>query len=290
MKSEGFMYTTELPHRGVMEIEGEDRALFLQGLITNDIHLVTPKRSIYTLFLTPQGRFLYDFFIMEEEGVYFLEGETSHLESLLKKFALYKLRSKINLKLRPDLKVHAFWGEGVPHVLGLEEEPGYTRNGIFVDPRLVELGVRTLSLTPSPSVALATLQDYDRHRLLLGVPEGNKDVIPEKSIPLECGMDELNAISWTKGCYMGQELTARTKHRGLVRKRLLPVKIEGDAPDPGAKIFLKEEPVGEMRSHNGLDGLALLRIEALNLQGEFICEKAHLKPYVPFWMHIEDPS
>lgn len=284
------MYITELPHRGVMEIEGEDRAPFLQGLITNDIHLVTPSRSIYTLLLTPQGRFLYDLFIMEKEGTYLLEGETSRLEDLLKKLNLYKLRSKVTLKLRADLTVYALWGEGICHLFNLKEEPGNTQQGIFMDPRLVELGARTIGLTPSQNGMLATPQDYDTHRLELGVPEGGKDLIPEKSIPLECGLDELNAISWTKGCYMGQELTARTKHRGLVRKRLIPVKIEGDAPEEGTKIFLKNEPVGEMRSHNGSSGLALLRIEALNTQGELVCGDAHLKPHVPSWMHITIPE
>lgn len=282
------MYIAELPHRGVIEIEGEDKASFLQGLMTNDIHLVTPSRSIYTLLLTPQGRFLYDLFIMEKEGAYLLEGEVSRLEDLLKKLTLYKLRSKVTLKLRPDLTVYAMWGEGICHLFNLKEEPGYTQQGIFVDPRLAALGARTLDLIYSPNMAFATPQDYDTHRLELGVPEGGKDLIPEKSIPLECGLDELNAISWTKGCYMGQELTARTKHRGLVRKRLIPVKIEGNAPGTGTKILLKKEPVGEMRSHNGSSGLALLRIEALNSEGEFVWGDAHLKPHVPSWMHIED--
>ncbi|MBP9692027.1 MAG: folate-binding protein YgfZ [Alphaproteobacteria bacterium] len=284
------MYIAELPHRGVIEIEGEDKASFLQGLMTNDIHLVTPSRSIYTLLLTPQGRFLYDLFIMEKEGAYLLEGEASRLEDLLKKLTLYKLRSKVTLKLRPDLTVYALWGEGIHHLFNLKEEPGNTQHGIFVDPRLAALGARTLDLIYSPNMAFVTPEDYDTHRLELGVPEGGKDLIPEKSIPLECSLDELNAISWTKGCYMGQELTARTKHRGLVRKRLIPVKIEGNAPGTGTKILLKEEPVGEMRSHNGFSGLALLRIEALSSEGEFVWGDAHLKPHVPPWMHIEDPS
>jgi folate-binding protein YgfZ len=269
-----------------MEIEGEDRALFLQGLITNDIHLVAPNRSIYTLFLTPQGRFLYDFFILEKEGGYLLEGDASQLEGLLKKLTLYKLRSKVNLKLRPELQVWAVWGEDIPQAFDLEKELGNAREGAFMDPRLLELGARAIGPMSSQKGNLATPEEYDRHRLRLGVPEGGKDLIPEKSIPLECGLDELNAIHWTKGCYMGQELTARTKHRGLVRKRLIPVKIEGNAPEAGTKVFLNGDPVGEMRSHNNSYGLALLRIEALNTQGEFVCGEARLEPHLPSWMHI----
>lgn len=284
------MYVTTLPHRGVLEIKGEDKAAFLQGLVTNDINLVTPHQAIYATLLTPQGRFLYDFFIIESENAYLLDAEASRLGDLLKKLSLYKLRSKITLNLRPDLQVYAFWGEDVAIQLDLREELGNLRECFFMDPRLLELGARFIGVDLSEPFQAATPHDYDGHRLKFGIPEGGKDLIPEKSIPLESGLDELNAISWTKGCYMGQELTARTKYRGLVRKRLFPVTIEGDPPQEGTEILQNENSVGEMRSHNTHWGMALLRLEALKAQGEFVCGKAQLKPYVPVWMRFEDPS
>jgi folate-binding protein YgfZ len=266
------MFISPLPHRGILEIQGEDKATFLQGLISNDINLITPEHALYATLLSPQGRFLYDFFIMEKEGSFFLDGEAARLADLAKKLNLYKLRSHVTLTLRPDLKVFALWGE--------EEMPKDT----FMDPRLTELGARFIGEHSLPDIPIASPEDYNLHRLKLGVPEGGTDLIPEKSILLECGLEELNAISWNKGCYVGQELTARTKFQGLVRKRLFPVRIEGTAPDFGTEIFLGDIAVGSMRSHRKGFGLALLRLEYVKELPELRCDEAILKPYKPFWM------
>jgi folate-binding protein YgfZ len=268
------MFIAELPHRGVIEIEGEDKATFLQGLISNDINLVTPEQAIYATLLTPQGRFLFDFFITDKNGTFLLDVESTRHEELLKKLNLFKLRSKVTLKARPDLKVYALWGE--------ENFP----MEVYSDPRLKALGVRLIGQT-EPN---ASAEEYDFHRLKLGVPEGGIDLLPEKAILLESGLDELNAISWTKGCYMGQELTARTKYRGLVRKRLFPIKIEGPAPENGTEVFLGDTPVGEMRSSCNGYGLALLRIEAAKDGEALQCGKASLTPYIPDWMVVVEPS
>lgn len=268
------MFIAELPHRGVIEIEGEDKGTFLQGLISNDINLVTPNQAIYATLLTPQGRFLFDFFITEKDGKYLLDVESARLEAFLKKLSLFKLRSKVTLKAGPDLKIYALWGEGN---FPVEAYP---------DPRLEALGARLIGQT-EPN---ASAKEYDLHRLKLGVPEGGIDLLPEKAILLESGLDELNAISWTKGCYMGQELTARTKYRGLVRKRLFPVKIEGPALESGAEVFLGDTIVGEMRSSRNDYGLALLRIEAAKSGSSLTCGEGSLKPYIPDWMVVEEPS
>jgi len=287
------MLMTHLPQRGVLEIQGEDKSSFLQGLISNDIHQVNSERSIYAVLLTPQGRFLYDFFIMEQEGSYLLDAESARLEEILKKLSLYKLRSQVKILPRPDLKVFAIWGEDAKS-LPLKEEVGATKDGFFHDPRLLELGVRVMRESDPQGFQAATPQDYDLHRLSLGVPESGCDLIPDKTIPLEAGLDELHAISWTKGCYMGQELTARTKYRGLVRKRLFPVTIDGAAPPAGSDIFLNETSVGRMMSHAGSQGLVLLRLEAFEVYqnggGDLICEGALLKPYSSFWMNLETSS
>lgn len=262
------MHITHLPHRGVLEIQGEDRATFLQGLITNDINLVTPEHAIYTAMLSPQGRFLYDFFIIERDGAYRLDVDAGRLADLVKKLSLYKLRSRVTLTPREDLKVFAMWG-------------GDTLLEAFIDPRLKELGSRMIGEADQN----ASVQNYNLHRIKLGVPEGGLDLIPEKSILLECGLDELNAISWTKGCYIGQELTTRTKFLGLVRKRLLPVTIEGPGSEVGSDIFLDETKVGTMYSHEDSYGLALLRLEYFEGQESPLrCNKAILTPYKPFWM------
>lgn len=276
------MMMTPLPHRGILEIQGEDKATFLQGLISNDINQVTPEQAIYATLMSPQGRFLYDFFIMERDGSYFLDVEAGRLPDLMKKLSLYKLRSKVTLTPRPDLKVFALWGENVAKSFSLKEERGSCQSGIYIDPRLKELGARGMGKVPP--FQSVPFQEYEVHRLKLGVPEGGRDLIPEKSILLESGLDELNAISWTKGCYIGQELTTRTKFLGLVRKRLLPVKIEGPAADFGADVFLKDVKVGTMYTSADGHGLALLRLEHLKGEDVLQCAEAILRPHKPFWM------
>ena len=126
---------------------------------------------------------------------------------------------------------------------------------LLVDPRLGELGGRAIlpreALRPALAafgLAEADFADYDRHRLALGIPDGSRDLLPDKSILLEAGFDELNGVDWQKGCYVGQELTARTKYRGLIKKRLLPVRIDGPAPAPGTIVTLDGKDAGEMRS------------------------------------------
>ena len=278
------MMITPLPHRGVLEIQGEDKTAFLQGLISNDINGVTPENAIYATLMSPQGRFLYDFFIMERDGSYFLDVEAGRLADLVKKLSLYKLRSAVRLIPRPDLKVFALWGDNVAKKFGLKEERGQAMPGLYMDPRLIELGVRGMG--EIPPFETTSLEEYEVHRLKLGVPEGGRDLIPEKSILLESGLDELNAISWTKGCYIGQELTTRTKFLGLVRKRLLPVRIEGPAPDFGTEILLGEVKVGTMCTHADGYGLALLRLEHLKGEDVLQCAEAVLRPYKPFWMNF----
>ncbi|HTT80545.1 MAG TPA: tRNA-modifying protein YgfZ, partial [Stellaceae bacterium] len=129
---------------------------------------------------------------------------------------------------------------------------------------------------------------YDRHRLALGVPDGSRDLVPEKSILLEAGFDELNGVDWQKGCYVGQELTARTKYRGLVKRRLFPVEIAGAPPAPGAIISANGHEAGEMRSSQGGLGLALLRLDAVAEGGRLEVEGATLTPFRPHWMRLPD--
>jgi hypothetical protein len=283
------MMMTPLPHRGVLEIQGDDKSAFLQGLLSNDINEVGPEQAIYATLLTPQGRFLYDFFIVEQEGSYFLDVESQRLPDLIKKLSLYKLRSHVTMIPRPELKVYALWGEGIEKALNLKDERGFSHGGFYKDPRLSELGARFMGLEAPQGFSLGTVQDYDFHRIKLGVPEGGLDLLPEKSILLELGLDELHAINWKKGCYVGQELTTRSKFLGLVRKRLFPVKIEGPIPEFGAEIFFEEIAIGSMRSSQKDVGLALLRLEHLKFdeegQGQTLrCGEAMLTPYKPFWM------
>jgi folate-binding protein YgfZ len=135
------------------------------------------------------------------------------------------------------------------------------------------------------------LAAYDALRLPLGVPDGSRDLQVEKALLLENGFDELNGVDWKKGCYMGQELTARTKYRALIKKRLFPVRIEGALPDPGTPVVRDGEEVGELRSGTGDRALAMLRLDAVRGNGPpLTAGGARLLPETPPWMRLPDPA
>jgi folate-binding protein YgfZ len=290
-----------LEARGVLGITGADARPFLQGLISNDITRVMPTRAVYATLLTAQGRWLHDFFVTELAaelgGGLLLEAERERLPDLAKRLRLYKLRSQVAIEPRDALAVAALWPEDALDALGLARDPGAAaqRAGgvVHVDPRLAALGARAVVPRDRLDEALAgfdraPLADYDRLRLTLGVPDGSRDFIAEKSILLENGVDELNGVDWKKGCYVGQELTARTKYRGLIKKRLLPVGIEGPLPAPGTLVMLGDREAGEMRSAADGIGLALLRLELVDaaaLEGEPLrAGEARLRVQRPDWV------
>ncbi|MGH6892834.1 MAG: YgfZ/GcvT domain-containing protein, partial [Dongiaceae bacterium] len=266
------------PDRAAIAIAGEDRQAFLQGLISNDTAKISASRAIYATLLTAQGRFLFDLFIAEQDGRYLVDCSGPRRADLIKRLSMYRLRSKATITdIDSDWCAALLFGADAMAAVGLDAEAGRAVSfggGIaYADPRLSGLGIRLILPRASAREQLFGLRatedsdggGYHRLRMSLGVPDAAYDLTPEKSILLENGFDELNAIDWQKGCYMGQELTARTRYRGLVRKRLLPVRIEGAAPAPGTPLMLGDQEVGEMRgaSADGTVGLAMVRLEAL---------------------------
>lgn len=288
-----------LTDRGVLRIAGDDARVFLQGLISNDVQDLDQDRAIWAAFLTPQGRYLHDFFISAHDGELLLDCEADRLEDLKRRLSIYRLRSRVTLTdARPEYAVWALTGDGAADALDLPSgKRGVARpltgGRVFTDPRLADIGARALLPAESGAQALGDLgfvsgerSDYDRLRIALGLPDGSRDSIVEKSLLLECGFEELHGIDWNKGCYLGQELTARTRYRGLVKRRLLPVATEGSLPSPGTPITLAGKEVGEVRS--GLEGMALaiLRLEALDASergGELRAGEARLHPRRPSW-------
>src|SRR5215469_10716932 len=286
-----------LEDRGVLTVTGEDRQSFLQGLVSNDVTKVATQRAIYAGLLTAQGRFLHDFFIAECRGAFALDAEAARLDDLRRRLSLYRLRSKVTLSAAGDLAVVALFGERALSSLGLVDEPGRAQplgdGVVFVDPRLARLGAR--AILPRAAVrqiaalgfTAATAADYDAMRLALGVPDGSRDLPIEQALLLENGFDELHGVDWQKGCYVGQEVTARMKYRALVRKRLTTVRIEGDTPPPGTPVLLDGEEAGEMRTALGRQGLALLKLEMVeraDREGRpLTAGGAALTPIKPAW-------
>lgn len=287
-----------LDARGLVTVGGADAAEFLQGLISNDIRQVSAERAMWAALLTPQGKYLHDFFVTLIGGVYHLDCEKPRLMDLGQRLSRYKLRAKIDLGIADGHVVAAMPGEGALKLLGLPAEPGTARaveGGIvYVDPRLAAVGARAVLPKGSAEATLqglgfrpVALDTYETLRLDCGLPDGSRDLVVEKSILLESNFDELHGVDWNKGCYMGQELTARTKYRGLVKKRLLPVTVEGAAPPPGTPVLLDGKDAGEMRTAADGRGLALLRLEqldkALQGEGQLKAGDATLTPRKPDW-------
>jgi tRNA-modifying protein YgfZ len=289
----------ELGARGLLAVAGEDRRAFLQGLISNDVEKATPERAIHAALLTAQGKYLHDFFVVALGDTLILDGEAARLADLQRRLALYKLRAKVTLApAAGDLAVFAAFGGGALAALKLPQEAGAARSfagGVaFVDPRLAALGARVIAPREAAAAALrgggfaqTDFAPYDRLRLAEGIPDGSRDLTVEKAILLESGFDELNGVDWQKGCYIGQELTARTKYRGLVKKRLMPVRIEGALPPPGTPVTLDGKEAGEMRSGSDGIGLALLRLEAVASAAEagrmLQAGAARITPVKPGW-------
>jgi folate-binding protein YgfZ len=268
-----------LPARGVIEVAGDDAVSFLQGLVSNDVTEAAPGHAVWAALLTPQGKWLADFFILADGARLLLDVEHGQVPMLIQRLGRFRLRAKVTVRdVSEAWHVHVAWG-GVPDIaVGVIAAP---------DPRLPAAGWRLLA--PELLPVTATAEAWDLHRLALGLPDGSRDLEAEKTVLLEAGFDELGGVSWSKGCYMGQELTARTKYRGLVKRRLVPVAIDGALPPPGTPVLRDGAEVGAMRSGRGRIGLAQLRLEAIGA-ASLACGEAVLAPCPPAWMALPETT
>jgi folate-binding protein YgfZ len=289
-----------LADRGVLALHGGDARSFLQGLTSNDMARIREDQAGYGALLTPQGKYLFDFFIVQEGAQLLLETELARLEHLLRRLLMYRLRSKVDLgDVSTRFAVAVLIGDEVAGPLGLPQRLGAARaldqGLVFIDPRLARLGARALLPKETAAATLGQLgfeklepAAYERLRLTLGVPDGSRDLVVEKSTLLESGFEELNGVDFAKGCFVGQELTARMKYRGLVRKRLVPVAFTGAPPPPGTIIRLGARDAGEMRSGIDGQGLALLRLEqvekAKSEGAQLMAGATEIRPQDPAWV------
>ena len=280
---------TLLEARGVVRLGGGDMRTFIQALISNDISLLTPDHALYAALLTPQGKYLFDFLLLDRGDSILLDVERQRLAALIQRLTMYRLRADVTLSdASEDHAVLAvFDRSAIPP--GAIADPA-----ALVDPRLPELGLRLVlprdrmaGFIAEHGLQQVDQAEYERLRLTLGVPDGSRDLAVDKSLLLESGFEELHGVSFTKGCFVGQELTARTKHRGLVRKRLLPVRVDGPLPASGTPVTRGGKDAGEMRSGAGNLGLALLRLDQLAATEEaLLAGEAVLTPTPPRWLPL----
>ncbi len=267
-----------LPERGIITVSGDDARIFLQGLITNDINKATEENALFGALLSPQGKFLHDFFIIMHDGKLFIDVARSHIPDLIKRLTMYKLRSKVEIAEMPEMQVAAEWsceGRGVSE--GGNPPLQYIK---YTDPRLPELGIRVIGT----SFAVQDNGEYDKRRLRLGVPDGSKD-LGNRSFPMQWAYDKLNAIDFNKGCYVGQEVTARSKHLGEMRKMVHKVQAEGALPPKDTTVMSGEREVGVMASSAGTIGLALLNVEAVSSNEKLVSNGMEIKASLPEWVN-----
>ncbi len=230
----------------IIKIEGEDSSKFLQSIITNDIN---SESTIYSLMLSPQGKFLFDFFITPMGNDYFIEISTAQLEPFISKLKLYRLRSKVSITHIPEYgTIYS------RHPLDLPKLYEYK------DPRFAGLGLRTIA--PINNIS-STLNIYQEDKYQFTIPEGYTELIQDKSMPLEYGLERLKAISFTKGCYVGQEVISRTKYQGVIRKTIFRITSEDDLSNimPNAAININDNKIGTLCSSYKNHGIGLIRLE-----------------------------
>lgn len=270
-----------LADRTLIAVSGDDRVGFLQGLITNDVTTLD-GRAVWSALLTAQGKYLHDFIVLADGDRLLLDVEAARRDDLLRRLRMFRLRAKVELTdLTGELSVFARLDRAEGARGTVTPVPGGWQ---LVDPRHAGLGHRFL--LPADTVATGDIADWDRARLALGIPDSSRDLIPEKSILLDNGFDELGGVAWNKGCYVGQELTARTKYRGLVKKRLVPVRVAGPLPEAGSIVTRDGADVGEIRSGRGDLALALIRLDALATGMPLACGTAQLTPMPPDWINL----
>ena len=244
-----------LPSRAVLSIGGADARKFLQGLITNDIGKAQGSRAIHAALLSPQGKILFDFFLVADGDGFLVDVARDKAGELAKRLGFYRLRAAVEIGEEPSCEVAASWGATPTAPNGAV---------VYADPRLPELGCRSLLPAMSPAefgCEPATEQDYHAFRIGLGVPEGGRDYAFGDAFPHEALFDQLNGVDFNKGCFVGQEVVSRMEHRGTVRKRIVPVASDAPLPPPGTSIEAGGVALGTLGSVSGSSGLALIRLD-----------------------------
>ena len=286
-----------LEDRGILFINGSDTKEFLQNLITNDINKVNETNSCFASLLTPQGKFLFDFLIIQHKNGYFIDCEKKQIEELFRQLNLYKLRSKIEItNLSNEFVIAAFSYEKFMSFKEAKDLPGYTfkyrEDPILLDPRYTKLGGRLIINLEKLYLSLKQLElksskpeDYYKFSYKLGIPQKNMDKLRNKLFGIECNFDELNAIDFKKGCYVGQENTSRIKLKNKLTKRLLPIEIIKGNIKEGDSIFNESLEIGKVLiSENYPFAVIKVTSEKFNFNSTFKINDAKIKVKKPSWL------
>lgn len=254
-----------LTSRALIAVSGEDWRSFLQGLLTQDVETLAPDEARFGALLNPQGRLLFDLFVIGRDDGAWIDVEATHREALIMRLTMYRLRAKVQIAA-DETPVFAAFGA----------DPG---EGWIADPRLADLGWRGYGVSATPDVDEAA---YDAHRLALGVP-GPADWGVEKTYPIEANFDLLNGIDFKKGCFVGQETTSRMKRRGQIKSRMLPIRFDGPPPAPGSELLNGERRAGEVLSGREGQAIALVRLDRV-VEGDLTAGGLSVQAVRPDWI------
>jgi folate-binding protein YgfZ len=259
-----------LGSRALVQVAGPDWRAFLQGLVSNDVEHLALGAMRFAALLTPQGRVLFDLFVIGGDRGCLLDVHADRREALLQRLSIYRLRAKVEIAAA-DGAVCALW-----NTVGAPE--GWTP-----DPRLAELGFRGVDRPPPPDAEPVDEDAYDAFRLQLGAPDPARDAVPDKTYPIEADMDLLNGIDFQKGCFVGQETTSRMKRRGGIRSRMLPITFEGPPPPFGAEVLAGDLRAGEVLSGRDGGAMALLRLDRIEA-ADLTVDGRPVRVATPAWM------
>jgi folate-binding protein YgfZ len=247
-----------LEDRGIVAVRGEDAAMFLQGLLTNDVEKLTPGEARYAGLLTPQGKILFDMIVVrvpsDAGAAFLLDCDAAQAPDLARRLGFYKLRAKVTIADETAARgVVAFWGAPAPTS---------AEGVVYADPRDPRLGWRAI-LPRAEAAGFGTdaVEAYEALRIDVVAPKGGVDFAYGDAFPQDANLDLLNGVDFGKGCYVGQEVVSRMKHRGTGRKRIARVKLAADAPAAGTPVLDGELAVGTLGSSSGREALALLRLD-----------------------------
>ena len=286
-----------LEDRGILYISGEDTKEFLQNLISNDINKVTDNNSCFSSLLTPQGKFLYDFIIIKHKSGYFIDCEKSQTEALFKQLNIYKLRSSIEIiNLSNEFVVAAFSYKKFLLFENAKDIPGntfkYREDYILLDPRNKKLGGRLIINLEKLYLSLKKLKlkisDINEYYLLsyqLGIPQQDMRKLQNKLFGIECNFEELNGIDFKKGCYVGQENTARIKLKNKLSKRLLPIELINGKLEEGDLIYSDDKEIGKILIAKNYP-FALIKIidNSFDFNLVYSIKNAKIKVLKPEWI------
>ena len=287
-----------LDDRAILYINGEDSKEFLQNLISNDINKVSDVKTCFSSLLTPQGKFLYEFIIVKHKSGYILDCEKPQVEELFKQLSLYKLRSKVEiLNLSNEFVVAAFSHEKFLTFDEAKDQPGYTikyrEDPIFLDPRNKKLGARLIINLEKLYLSLkkldlhdANLKEYYSFSHKLGIVPKDLNKLQNKLFGIECNFEELNGIDFKKGCYVGQENTARIKLKNKLSKRLFPINVINGKLYEGESIYNNKIEIGKVLIDNDYP-FALIKFldKNFNEKVDFKTKEASISIRKPDWIN-----